>query len=179
MTLVCSIISCSYIWKCKHKTLAIGILNKIFPLHTRWIIVISQVSQCAMLIMIMYIFFHLKNHLCRWIVSLKTSTSDTLRPLGIWFRPFPNSGCDTRYHKRCGDQWLRPSLSKISHSLRNGSQSHFIVHKVTKNRREHVINAWESDMEVMWNFTCAWMNMVWWSLVFCGEGTHEINSIEK
>ena len=36
------------------------------------------------------------------------SGRDTLRLLGIWFRPFANNVCDTKYHKRCSGihEWL-------------------------------------------------------------------------
>ena len=35
-------------------------------------------------------------------VILAINRHDTLRPLGIQFRPFTNSACDTKYHKWCG-----------------------------------------------------------------------------
>ena len=34
-------------------------------------------------------------------IKLAISGHDTLRPLGIYFRPFANSVHDTKYHKRC------------------------------------------------------------------------------
>ena len=34
-------------------------------------------------------------------ILVAISRRDTLRPLGIQFRPLANSVCDTKYHKRC------------------------------------------------------------------------------
>ena len=53
---------------------------------------------------------------------LAISGRDTLRPLGIWFRPFANSVCDTTYHKRCSEdqhledvKWAQGSPFSIAH----------------------------------------------------------------
>ena len=74
--------------------------------------------------------YHLKYPMCHsecrnvGIFSLKEATNvesgiilaisgrDTLRPLGIRFRPFANGVRGTKHHKRCGVihkvQWMKP-----------------------------------------------------------------------
>ena len=94
--LVCSRISSCCILKHKHMTLAISTLKKIFPLQNARLS--SKVSQCATLNVIMYIIFCLKK-----LLTLMNGIKgyDTLRPLGIQFRPFATSVRGTKYHKQC------------------------------------------------------------------------------
>ena len=48
-------------------------------------------------------------------IILTISGRDTLKPLGIWFRPFTNNVHYSKYHKRCGfgTEETIPQLVKV------------------------------------------------------------------
>ena len=52
-------------------------------------------------------------------IILAIDGHETLRPLGIYWRPFANGVRDTKYHKYFSDQRSLPPLIEISHLLRN------------------------------------------------------------
>ena len=84
--------------------------QKYLPLAYKSARLSSNISQCATSHVLVQILFHLKKlfMLMNGIILI-ISKHDTLKPLGIQFRPFANSVRDTKYHKRCSP----PNLMEV------------------------------------------------------------------
>ena len=69
-----------------------------------------------------------KSHLKKLLILknniiLTISRPGTLRPLGIWFEPFANNICDTKYHKWCSI----PQYNSSVHYVKS-RPCHFFTH---------------------------------------------------
>ena len=79
-------------------TLAISMLNNLFPLHIKPQNIISSIPMCYAKCQ------NVKLHYEKLLMSTKNTNlvingHDTMRPLGIQFKSFANSVCDTKYLK--------------------------------------------------------------------------------
>ena len=85
-------------------TLAISMLDNIFTLHTKTQNYLLEYPMCYAKYQNVIDFEpkHLLMLTNRLLVAI--NEHDTLRPLGIQFRPFTNSAGDTKYHKQ--STWL-------------------------------------------------------------------------
>ena len=109
-------ISSSCIRNCKYMTLAIGILDNIFPFILKWKKLSYQVSECATLhdYMLQCIWFLTLFLILMLTYSMKLTIieHDTLRPRGIQLMPFANSIPNTKYHTWCRISPLETTFPK-------------------------------------------------------------------